>query len=133
MDVRHYLFYKLGASVLSLLIMMGGLAGCAGSLQPVQTPVEVTPPPAINSRSLIPIIKGEKYFRKYLFGKNDQDEYVRDGKWKLINKPRGYYELYDLDNDRKELKNVANKYPQTVAELKARLLEHKIQMSRYND
>jgi len=46
MDVRHYLFYKLGASALSLLIMMAGLAGCAGSLQPVQTPVEVTPPPA---------------------------------------------------------------------------------------
>ena len=46
MDVRHYLFYKPGASVLSLLIMMAGLAGCAGSLQPVQTPVEVTPPPA---------------------------------------------------------------------------------------
>jgi arylsulfatase A-like enzyme len=95
--------------------------------------LDVTPPPGIHSRSLIPVLKGEKYFRKYLFGKNDQDEYVRYGKWKLINKPRGYYELYDLEVDPQELKDVAREYPQTVSELKARLLEHKIQMSRYND
>ena len=47
---------------------------------------------------------------------------VRDGKWKLItNKELGKIELYDLENDWAEEKEVSNKYPEIVKDLSEKL------------
>ncbi|RAJ08178.1 arylsulfatase [Chitinophaga skermanii] len=45
---------------------------------------------------------------------------VRSGKWKLVSAyPANEWELYDIENDRGETKNLAQQQPQVVAELNA--------------
>jgi len=51
---------------------------------------------------------------------------VRDGKWKLLmNADGSRIELYDLESDRAESHNCAEKYPEVSARLKSMLLEWK--------
>lgn len=48
---------------------------------------------------------------------------IRDGKWKLLMNPdRSRVELYDIPNDPSELNNLADRHPEAVRELSARLL-----------
>ena len=42
---------------------------------------------------------------------------VRDGKWKLVSKYLDPWELFDMEADRTELRNLAAKEPETVARL----------------
>src|SRR5207253_38920 len=42
---------------------------------------------------------------------------VRQGKWKLVSKHNQPWELYDLEADRTETKNLARTYPERVKEL----------------
>ena len=44
---------------------------------------------------------------------------VRDGKWKLVSKYMDPWELYDMDEDRTELRNVAAQHPEVVSRLNA--------------
>jgi arylsulfatase A-like enzyme len=46
---------------------------------------------------------------------------VRDGRWKLIEWYEGFTELYDLEADPSESKNVAQEHTDIVAELRQRL------------
>jgi arylsulfatase A-like enzyme len=36
--------------------------------------------------SLVPLLRGERYARQYLWGKNDLDDYILMGRWKLLRK-----------------------------------------------
>ena len=42
---------------------------------------------------------------------------VRQGKWKLVSARGGDWELYDLEADRTELSNLAEKLPEKTREL----------------
>ena len=42
------------------------------------------------------------------------DRALRQGKWKLVSAKGGKWELYNLDDDRTELKDLSEKYPQKV-------------------
>jgi arylsulfatase A-like enzyme len=56
---------------------------------------------------------------------------VRKGKWKLV-RIRKKYELYDLDADIGEKRNLASKFPQKLSELKALLDAHKANLAGDN-
>ncbi len=70
---------------------------------------EVGPP---RGTSLAPIFSGEQRAQHPIaftfYGKNNG---LRVGKWKLVNRNFGAWELYDLDRDRAELDNLAAKNP----------------------
>ena len=58
----------------------------------------------------------------YYYYKNGRVEGVRRGKWKL--RPGKAIELYDLDADISESKNVADDHPEVVAELEKLIAEY---------
>ena len=44
---------------------------------------------------------------------------MRKGRWKLVNKYPGDWELYDIDLDRTELNDLSADHPEVVEELEA--------------
>lgn len=69
--------------------------------------------------SLRPIFKGkERKPHEYLFWEHEGNEAVIHGKWKLVAKAGNTWELYDLEEDRSELNDLSDQFP----EVKARLI-----------
>ena len=78
---------------------------------------EITP---LEGKSLLPVFQGKKRKgHQALFWEHMGNCAVRQGKWKLVAEKNGNWELYDLDADRTELKNLAQKFPEKVTRLKA--------------
>jgi len=78
---------------------------------------EVTP---LEGESLLPIFKnGTRSGHDALFWEHEGNRAVRRGKWKLVSAHTHNWELYDLEADRTELKNLARKHPEKVNELGA--------------
>jgi arylsulfatase len=76
-------------------------------------------------RSLVPLFKNNEEFKGHdvLFWEHEGNRAVRKGEWKLVsrfnyrtNKPYDW-ELYKLDSDRTETKNLASENPEKVEEL----------------
>jgi arylsulfatase len=68
--------------------------------------------------SLLPILAGGK--RKDdrgIFWEHEGNRAVRRGKWKLVAKYEGQWELYDMDADRTETNDLAGEHPEVVQEL----------------
>ena len=79
---------------------------------------QITP---FEGKSLLPVFRGKQRSpHEYLFWEHMKHEAVRHGKWKLVASRRGNWELYDMENDRTELNNLADKYPEIVRRLKAK-------------
>ncbi|MHC4483303.1 MAG: sulfatase-like hydrolase/transferase [Planctomycetota bacterium] len=75
----------------------------------------------LQGESLLPIFQGKKRRpHEYLFWEHRKHEAVRHGKWKLVARKRTRWELYDLEQDRSEMNNLADKYPQIVQHLKSK-------------
>ena len=63
----------------------------------------------MEGRSLVPVFAGKKLDREAIYWEHEGNRAVRVGKWKLVAKGRkGAWELYDMDADRSELKNLAS-------------------------
>ena len=74
----------------------------------------------IEGKSLLPIFNGrQRKGHEAIFWEHEGNRAVRKGKWKLVSKHPGRWELYDLEADRTELNNLAEKQPRVVEELKA--------------
>ena len=74
----------------------------------------------LRGKSLLPIFKGEqRQPHKELFFEFSRYKALRAGKWKIAWRT-GPWELYDMDADRTELNNLAQKMPEKTAELAAR-------------
>jgi arylsulfatase len=71
--------------------------------------------------SLQPAMKGKPPRRTQpIFWEHEGNRAVRDGKWKLVAKENQPWELYDMDRDRSELHDLAEKNPGKVRNLAAK-------------
>lgn len=67
--------------------------------------------------SLTPTFADESHPREVLFWEHEGNKAVRQGRWKLVCKFPGEWELYDLEADRTETRNLASIHPDTVQRL----------------
>ncbi len=85
---------------------------------------EITPAEGI---SLLPSFTTDKFnYDRPLYWEHEGNRAIRTGKWKLVYKAvenqtedidLSRWELYDLENDRTEIENLAERYPEKVKEL----------------
>ena len=70
--------------------------------------------------SLTPIFKTLKRpERRPIYWEHEGNRAVRQGKWKIVAKLRGDWELYDIEADRTEMLNLASKQPDRVKSMAA--------------
>ncbi len=76
---------------------------------------KVLPPEGV---SLVPILKGERIpERGPLNFQWRRGRAVRKGRWKIVVEGQSGWELYDMEKDRTETNNLADKHPKIVGEL----------------
>lgn len=74
----------------------------------------------LEGESLVPILHGENWKReKPLFWEHEGNRAVRWGEWKLVRLYPGRWELYNIQEDRTELNDLAGRNPKKVKELEA--------------
>ncbi|HWA98458.1 MAG TPA: arylsulfatase [Pirellulales bacterium] len=77
----------------------------------------ILPPEGV---SLRPAFEGKPLHRAQpLFWEHEGNKAVRDGRWKLVQKWRGPWELYDLEADRTERHNLIESQPEIAARLES--------------
>jgi arylsulfatase len=70
--------------------------------------------------SLRPAFAGEPLGRKTpIFWEHEGNKAVRDGRWKLVQKWRGPWELYDMEADRTEQHNLIDAHSDVATRLEA--------------
>jgi arylsulfatase len=69
--------------------------------------------------SLAPTFAGKSLAERAIYWEHEGNRAVRQGKWKLVSKHPGGWELYDMENDRTEQHDLAEEHREKVAELKA--------------
>jgi len=80
--------------------------------------VAETPRNKLEGTSLAPTFRGKRIDRAQpIFWEHESNRAVRDGKWKLVAKENKPWELYDMEKDRTETHDLAEKNPKKVAEL----------------
>jgi arylsulfatase A-like enzyme len=84
--------------------------------------------PDLPGRSLVPLLAGNDVPPRPLFGRNLQDAYVRDGRFKLIVHEPGVRELYDLEVDPTETNDLAASRPDLVRRLDAMLTRRELEL-----
>ena len=73
----------------------------------------------LEGTSLTPIFDGENNAKEVLVWEHEGNAAVRKGKWKLVCKYPGGWELYDMETDRTECNDLSEDFPDTVEELSA--------------
>ncbi|MBD3266076.1 sulfatase-like hydrolase/transferase [bacterium] len=82
----------------------------------------------MEGKSLLPAFENQPIERNALYWEHEGNRAIRVGKWKLVSSPKRLmkvtqddlddWELYDMEVDRSEMKNLAKTYPAKVNELK---------------
>lgn len=67
--------------------------------------------------SMVPIFRGQGRVRSPIFWEHEGNRAVRDGKWKLVARHGGDWELYDMEADRTEMTDRAAEVPAMVKNL----------------
>ncbi len=99
--------------------LMATCIDAAGAEYPAEHAGEKIQP--MEGRSLLPACLGEKVERDAIYWEHEGNRAIREGKWKLVAKgEKGPWELFDLENDRTELDNLAGKHPERVERLAAK-------------
>ncbi|MHC4215778.1 MAG: arylsulfatase [Planctomycetota bacterium] len=79
---------------------------------------DITP---LEGKSLLPVFQGkEREPHEYIFWEHLKHEAVLHRNWKLVAEHRGTWELYDLEKDRSEMNDLADKHPEIVRQLKSK-------------
>lgn len=73
----------------------------------------------LEGTSLTPIFDGEDNGKPYLVWEHEGNGALRKGKWKLVKRYPGDWELYDMEADRSELNDLVDAHPEVVNELTA--------------
>jgi arylsulfatase len=74
---------------------------------------------ALEGESMLPLLRGEPFRKEALFWEHEGNRAVRQGRWKLVCKYPGDWELYDMETDRTELNDLAGRHPDKVEALAA--------------
>ncbi|MBN1361155.1 MAG: sulfatase-like hydrolase/transferase [Sedimentisphaerales bacterium] len=69
--------------------------------------------------TLAPAFEGKPLKQRTIFWEHEGNRAVRQGKWKIVSKHPGGWELYDMEADRTEQHDLAAEQPEKVQELKA--------------
>jgi arylsulfatase len=101
-----------------LVDIMATCVDVAGAQYPAEREGRAVPAP--EGRSLIPAFRGGQIEREAIYWEHEGNRAVRMGRWKLVAKdPAGPWELYDMEQDRTEMHNLASRQPERVAEMAA--------------
>ena len=76
-------------------------------------------PPSLPGRSMLPALRGESTEPHALFWEHTGNAAIRVGDWKLVRGFAGDWELYSMELDRTELRDLAAGRPELVRELAA--------------
>ena len=71
------------------------------------------------STSLAPAFDGGSVEREAIYWEHEGNRAIRQGRWKLVARHRGDWELYDLEVDPGETTDVAASHPEVVARMSA--------------
>ncbi|MDO8540528.1 MAG: arylsulfatase [Opitutaceae bacterium] len=101
-----------------IIDFMATFAEISGAAYPRTFHGQAIPPP--EGKSLLPVLQGKSGPREgELFWEHEGNRAVRQGKWKLVARHGTPWELYDLETDRTELTNLAERNPAKVRGLAA--------------
>jgi arylsulfatase len=90
----------------------------AGVAYPAANKAGTTPPP-LEGKSLLPVLHGQQLAGRSLYWEHEGNHAVREGKWKLVSRFPDAWELYDMERDRTEMHDLADKYPDRVRQMAA--------------
>jgi len=77
----------------------------------------------LEGQSLMPVMARDALPERPLFWEHEGNAAVRLGRWKLVREYPGAWELYDMQADRTETKDLATAHPKVVADLSRRYEE----------
>ncbi|HYF00710.1 MAG TPA: arylsulfatase, partial [Planctomycetota bacterium] len=69
--------------------------------------------------SLLPVLRGGRLGERPLFWEHEGNRAVRRGRWKLVARHRQPWELYDMEADRTETRDLAAREPERVRSMAA--------------
>ena len=76
-----------------------------------------TPPQPLEGESLLSVFEGRELGERSLFWEHEGNHAVRAGKWKLVSRFPDNWELYDMEQDRSEMHNIADEHPDQVKKM----------------
>ena len=71
----------------------------------------------LEGKSLVPAFDDRPIGRDAIYWEHEGNRAVRQGKWKVVSKHPGDWELYDMEADRTELTDLADDHPEIAAKL----------------
>lgn len=100
-----------------IMDIMSTIVDIAGAKYPAEYKGNSIVP--MQGKSLLPVFKGEKFSEpRTLFWEHQGNRAVISGKWKLVSKyPEDVWELYDIESDRTESKDLSKEKPELVEKL----------------
>ncbi len=104
-----------------IIDIMATFMDAAGATYPLNEGGNAIQP--MQGTSLLPVIKGQRLKDRKLFWEHEANCAVRVGDWKLVRKnnlshaSNSDWELYNLKEDRSEMRNVAHKFPKRAESL----------------
>ena len=98
-----------------LIDLMPTILDATGAIYPNEFNGRKTAPLA--GKSILPLLRGKSPEQRTFYFEHEGNRAVTDGRWKLTALKGQDWELYDIENDRTELNNLAAKHPDIVTRL----------------